>query len=81
MAHAIETAVERATGHPVLTIDDMIARYPGTNRQSWAQLRYRGNGPKYFKVGRKVFYRPEDIDEWEQSQLLTRTDDEPKEVA
>lgn len=74
MAHAIE----RETGHPVLTIDDMIARYPGTNRQSWAQLRYRGNGPKYFKVGRKVFYRPEDIDEWEQSQLLTRTDDEPK---
>lgn len=81
MAHAIADVVERETGSPVLTVDDMINRYPGTNRQSWAQMRYRGGGPKYFKVGRKVFYRPEDIEEWEQSQLRTRTDDEPKEVA
>lgn len=64
---------------PPLTIDDMIARYPGTNRQSWAQMRYRGNGPKYFKVGRKVFYRLGDIEEWEQSQLRTRTDDTAEE--
>lgn len=81
MAQAIETAVERAAGEPVLTVDDMIDRYPGTNRQSWAQMRYRGTGPKYMKVGRKVFHRLEDVVEWEQSQLRTRTDDEPKGVA
>lgn len=58
----------------ILTIEDMVSRYPGTNRQSWAQHRFRGTGPAYFKVGRKVYYRPADVAEWEQSQLRTRTD-------
>lgn len=61
-----------------LTIEDMEARYPGTNRQTWAQARYNGSGPAYFKVGRKVFYRAEDVTAWEESQVRTRTDDEPK---
>lgn len=61
-----------------LTIEDMIARYPGTNRQTWAQHRYRGTGPAYFKVGaRKVFYRPEDVTAWEESLTRTRTDEYP----
>lgn len=60
-----------------LTIEDMIARYPGTTRQTWAQARYNGKGPAYFKVGRKVYYRQEDVNDWEESQLRTRTDDEP----
>lgn len=59
-----------------LTIDDMNARYPGTNRQSWAQHRYNGTGPAYFKVGRRVYYRPEDVATWEDSQVRTRTDEE-----
>lgn len=59
-----------------LTIEDMVARYPGTNRQSWAQQRYRGTGPAYFKVGRRVFYRAEDVKAWEDSQVRNRTDDE-----
>lgn len=61
-----------------LTIEDMIAGHPGTNRQSWAQMRYRGTGPKFFKVGRKVYYRPEDVDAWIENNLQTRTDDEKK---
>lgn len=64
-----------------LTIEDMIARYPGTNRQFWAQQRYRGTGPAYMKAGRKVFYRPEDVAAWEESQVRTRTDEHPQEVA
>ena len=63
-----------------LAIEDMIARYPGTNRQSWAQHRYRGTGPAFFKVGRRVFYRPEDVLAWEEASTRTRTD-EPKAVA
>ncbi|AIK85524.1 hypothetical protein CGLAR1_09755 [Corynebacterium glutamicum] len=59
-----------------LTIDDMIARYPGTSRQTWAQARFQGTGPAYFKVGRTVFYRPEDVKAWEESQIRVRTDDE-----
>lgn len=64
-----------------LTPDDLVQMFPGTNRQSWAQHRYRGTGPKYFKVGRSVYYRPEDVDEWIDANLRTRTDDDPKEVA
>ena len=56
-----------------LTPDDLAVRYPGTNRQTWAQHRYRGTGPAYFKVGRKVFYRPEDVIAWEESQIRTTT--------
>lgn len=59
-----------------LTIDDMIARYPGTSRQTWAQHRYRGTGPAFIKVGRTPYYRPEDVKSWEESQVRTRTDDE-----
>lgn len=62
----------------VLTIEDMIARYPGTSRQSWAQMRYNGNGPRYFKVGRKVFYDMQDVIEWEDFNKRTRTDDQPE---
>jgi predicted DNA-binding transcriptional regulator AlpA len=63
----------------VLSIEDMIARYPSTSRQFWAQMRYRGDGPRYFKVGgRKVFYDVQDVLAWEESNKRTRTDDEPQ---
>lgn len=60
-----------------LTIEDMCARYPGTNRQTWAQHRYKGTGPAYFKVGRRIFYRLEDVLAWEENSTRTRTDDRP----
>lgn len=60
---------------------DMTQLFPHTTRQTWAQMRYRGNGPRYYKVGRKVFYRPQDVEAWKESQLRTRTDDIPKEAA
>lgn len=60
-----------------LTIEDMIARYPGTNRQAWAQHRYRGTGPAFFKVGRRVYYRIEDVLAWEENNTRTRTDELP----
>ena len=63
--------------NPPLTPDDLVANYPGTTRQTWAQKRYEGTGPAYFKVGRRVFYRPEDVAEWEQSQVRNRTDELP----
>ncbi|MEJ6013386.1 DNA-binding protein [Corynebacterium sp. H127] len=59
-----------------MTIDEMIERYPGTNRQTWAQHRYRGTGPRFFKVGRKVYYRVEDVFAWEQECTRVRTDEQ-----
>ena len=56
---------------------DMPKLFPGTTVGSWAQLRYRGTGPAYVKVGRKVFYRKADVEEWLNRQTFTRTDDRP----
>lgn len=63
-----------------LTIEEMIERYPGTNRQTWAQYRYRGVGPAYIKVGRNIYYPPEDVQKWEESRKATRTDKRPSEL-
>lgn len=61
----------------ILTIEDICNRYPGTNRQMWAQHRYRGTGPAYIRVGKRVFYRAEDVTKWEAAQVRTRTDEKP----
>lgn len=63
-----------------LTIEDLMSRY-GMTRQALAQHRYRGTGPAFIKVGRKVFYRLEDVAAWEEAQVRTRTDEQPQEVA
>lgn len=54
---------------------NMPSVFPGTTEGSWAQHRYRGTGPKFVKVGRKIFYRSEDVDAWLDSQSRSRTDD------
>lgn len=59
----------------LLAIEDMIDRYPGTSRQTWAQARYDGTGPSFLKVGRRVFYRSEDVIAWEESSVRSRTDE------
>lgn len=65
----------------VIDPDGLTARYPGTTRQTWANKRWEGTGPAFFKVGRRVYYRVEDVVAWEESQLRTRTDEVPQEVA
>lgn len=40
------------------------AKYAGTTPGNLAQLRYQGRGPKFYKVGRKVMYRIEDLTAW-----------------
>lgn len=57
----------------ILTPEDLVNRYPSTTKQSWAYLRYCGRSPKFFKVGRKVFYREEDVIAWEQENLQSST--------
>lgn len=48
------------------------------SRQSLAQMRYRGDGPKFVKIGKSVFYRETDVLEFEESNIRTRTDDAPE---
>lgn len=59
---------------------EMPNRFPGTTTGSWAMHRFRGTGPKFVKIGRKVFYRESDVDNWLRENTYTRTDDDPKEA-
>lgn len=47
---------------------------PGTTDQSWAAMRHKGTGPRYVKLGRRVYYRRADIDAWIEANVYTRTD-------
>lgn len=60
----------------LLTPDQLAERW-GVTRQALAQMRYRGTGPAFVKIGaRRVLYRPQDVLAFEESQVRTRTDDE-----
>lgn len=47
-----------------------------TSEAGLAQMRYRGTGPKFCRVGnRKVVYRWSDVKEYLDANTMTRTDD------
>lgn len=47
-----------------LTVEQ-VAEMIGKNRQYLDDLRYRGQGPKYVKLGhRTIRYRSSDIEDW-----------------
>jgi len=49
----------------------------GLHRKTLANLRSAGRGPRYLKVGKCVFYRPQDIEEWFRKHgIEMRTEDE-----
>ncbi len=41
-----------------------VAEAYGVNEGTLANLRWQKQGPAYFHVGRKVVYRPEDVEAW-----------------
>lgn len=53
-----------------------VAAYLHTSEAGLAQMRYRGRGPKFIKVGpRKVIYRWSDVKAYLDANTLQRTDD------
>lgn len=53
-----------------------VAAYLHTTESGLAQMRYRGSGPKFVKVGtRKVIYRWADVREYLDANTMLRTDD------
>lgn len=60
---------------------DQLGERWGKSRQSLASMRFRGDGPKYLKIGKAVLYRIEDIVAYEESQIRGRTDEHPDAVA
>lgn len=51
-----------------------FAEQRGVTVQALAAERHKGTGPKFVKLGSRVFYRPEDIDAWIDSNVYSRTD-------
>jgi len=51
------------------------ARYVGLSESTLAKLRLNGNGPIYCKLGRRVVYRPAELDQWLQSRTARDTSD------
>jgi len=51
------------------------ARLVGLSESTLAKLRLNGNGPKYCKLGRRVVYRPEDLEAWLESHTVRDTSD------
>jgi hypothetical protein len=41
-----------------------VAEYRHTTETALAQERWRGDGPRYLKLGRRVFYRAADLQAW-----------------
>lgn len=60
-----------------LAIPAEVAQYMRTTEAALAQQRFRGDGPKFIKRGRKVLYRWADIEEYLESQTVTRTNEHP----
>lgn len=51
------------------------ARIVGLSASTLAKLRLNGNGPIYCKLGRRVVYRPPDLEQWLQSRTVRDTSD------
>jgi hypothetical protein len=47
---------------------------PGTSDKFWNSLRHKGGGPVYRKIGRKVYYKLDDVHAWLDANAYTRTD-------
>lgn len=53
-----------------------VAAYLHTTESGLAQMRYKGIGPKFVKVGpRKVIYRWSDVQDYLDANTCQRTDD------
>ena len=48
----------------VFLTPDEAAKVLRTSVRSLERRRVEGNGPQFVKLGRRVLYRPEDIDAW-----------------
>jgi predicted DNA-binding transcriptional regulator AlpA len=60
---------------PKVVSAKVAARYVGLSDSTLAKLRLNGNGPTYCKLGRRVVYRPADLDKWLQSRTTRDTSD------
>lgn len=56
-----------------LLSEHQLARELGMSRRALSQRRWRGGGPPFVKIGRRVFYEPEEVKAWLASVRRTST--------
>lgn len=61
---------------PQLLNTDQAAERLRISPRTLEKFRVQGAGPKFFKIGRLVFYSAETIDEWTRSRLRSSTSDQ-----
>ena len=50
-----------------------LSAYTGLATQTHARLRCEGRGPRFVKLGRRVFYRAGDVRDWIRAQVRSNT--------
>lgn len=50
-----------------------LPAYIGLAKQTLARMRHEGKGPKFVRVGRRIFYRSSDVREWLAANSFTNT--------
>ena len=60
---------------PKVVSAQVASRFVGLSESTLAKLRLNGNGPVYCKLGRRVVYRPVDLEQWLQSRTARDTSD------
>jgi excisionase family DNA binding protein len=51
---------------------DELAAYLGRSRRTVLDWNSRGEGPKYLRLGRRVAYRPSDVERWLREREVAR---------
>ncbi|WP_415714468.1 helix-turn-helix transcriptional regulator [Roseibium sp.] len=62
-----------STQMPIVFTAEQVAEQLGLATSTLAKMRLSGAGPSYLKLGRRVVYRPEDIDSWLQENRVKST--------
>ena len=52
----------------LLTPDQLAERYEGISVLTLQDWRYKGKGPRYFKAGKRVYYRESEVEAWEKAE-------------
>ena len=55
-----------------LMIVDELAALVGRSRRTVLDWNSRGEGPRYIRLGRRIAYRPSDIEKWLKSREVAR---------
>ena len=59
---------------PDLATPVQVAEVLHTTASGLAQMRYRGDGPRFVRLGRRVLYRWTDVEQWLNESMHDRTD-------